>query len=255
MAWWSYAPHWVPFWLNICRFHCTYSLVKTTFGSHYSCKSSRICLYQSCTSGLRSFCPFFLGNCSSCFRLNGECWWKAIYKTCYRLSIEMRKNKIKHWNWNHSQLKLLQCKFGSMLRVVILLEGKPPTYSISWNRFSSWIAQYLAPFFLPSCLLSSMLMKSIHPTWCYHHHAFPDLFLGFDLISHWSSWCFWCMMHSYVLCQTQEFSRNRCTYIEIMWHFNYTHVGSIHLIIQYLMATGSNKTNLGLSQQHGRILM
>lgn len=43
-------------------------------------------------------------------------------------------------------LEPLQCRFGSMLRVIVLLEGKPSCKSFAdWNRFSYRIVMYSVP--------------------------------------------------------------------------------------------------------------
>ena len=54
-------------------------------------------------------------------------------------------------------LKPLECCFSSMLRVIVLLEGEPPSQSqISGrlNRFPSRISLYLATSIIPSILTS-----------------------------------------------------------------------------------------------------
>ena len=67
---------------------------------------------------------------------------------------------------------LLRC-FGCVLRVVVLLEGKPSPQSEILSRFSSMISLYFAPFIFPSNLnsLQSLPLKNIPTGWCCHHHA------------------------------------------------------------------------------------
>lgn len=100
---------------------------------------------------------------------------QQIFESFHRLSIILR-------SWLVRGLKPLQWSLVSMLRVVLLLEVFYPL-----ERFSSRIALCLTSSCPYSWAVSQyLLVKSIHRTWRYPHHA-----------SQWG-WCFWVLRSFWV---------------------------------------------------------
>ena len=100
-----------------------------------------------------------LQNSSSSARLDGECLWTAIFKSCHRCSMGFRSGLwLGHsYTWiffdlNHSIVALAVC-LGSLSCWKVNLFPSLKSFAAS-HRFSCRIALYLAPSILPSTLTS-----------------------------------------------------------------------------------------------------
>lgn len=86
-------------------------------------------LYKLATSNHWDLCPFLKADCSSSFKLDGFCWWTAIFKSGHRLSIGLRSglwlgHSNKCFPLNHWSVALAVC-LGSLS----CLKGKHPSQS------------------------------------------------------------------------------------------------------------------------------
>lgn len=94
-------------------------------------------------------------NCSSSFKFGGFHLWTAIFKSDHRFSVKVWALTRLFQHLQMFPLKPLKCCFCSTLRVIVLLEGEPPSQSQSLadgNRFCSRMSLYSAPSIFSSIL-------------------------------------------------------------------------------------------------------
>ena len=101
-------------------------LCRSAFGSNYSFESSWVCLYQLYTSGFGHFLPFFLAYLLKLC----EVGWVASMNSNLEVFPQI-PNGIQVWalvgpliGFHILVLKPLQCCFGCMVGVIVLLERK-----------------------------------------------------------------------------------------------------------------------------------
>ena len=106
-------------------------LCRTTFYSNYSCKSLGVCLYKLGTSNHWDFCPFFKAKLLQLLQVG---WVPLVYSNLK--VIPQILNWIEVWALTRPfqdiqmfPLKPPECCFSSILRVIVLLEGEPPSQS------------------------------------------------------------------------------------------------------------------------------
>ena len=113
-------------------------------------------------------------NCSSSVKLNGECWWTAIFKSCHRFLIGFKSGLwLGHSRTfiflflSHSSVALAVC-FGSLS----CWRWTSIPISAFLQRAAGFPLGLLHPFSILSWQVPlSLLMRNIPVTWCCHHHA------------------------------------------------------------------------------------
>ena len=104
------------------------------------------------------FPHYSLHICSSSVKLDGECRWKAIFKSFHRFLMGFKwglwlshSRTFTFLFWSNSSVALAVC-LGSLSCCNVNLHHSLKSFAL-WSRFSS-ICLYLAPFSVPSILTS-----------------------------------------------------------------------------------------------------
>ncbi len=114
---------------------------------------------------------------SSSVRLDGKCWWTAIFRSLQRCSIGFKSGlwlghsrTVTELLWSHSFVILAVC-LGSLSCWKVNLRPSLRSWALC-RRFSSRISLYLAAFIFPSiAIVLSLQLKNTPTAWCCHHHA------------------------------------------------------------------------------------
>ncbi len=113
---------------------------------------------------------------SSSVRLDGKCWWTAIFRSLQRCSIGFKSGlwlghsrTVTELLWSHSFVILAVC-LGSLSCWKVNLQPSLRSWAL-WRRFSSRISLSFRPFPRLQPVVLSLQLKNTPTAWCCHHHA------------------------------------------------------------------------------------